>query len=455
VAIVLDGLMVIGYLIVLLVRAPQLGWVVALLCVAHIVVVVVTSGYVQEVTQRDLSAQADSESYLLESLSGISTLKAAGAEATTLARWSTLFGRHLESSIRRTHAAAQIDMLMATLRALGPALLLWVGGAGVLAGDLSLGQMIALSAIGTSALNSLSLLVSSGQQLQYVNAHLIRILDVLETAPEQDRAVVRPAPRLRGRVELRNVSFRYHRDGSLVLRDINLAIQPGQTVALVGRTGSGKSTLAALLLGMYEPSRGHVLYDGVPITRLDYRMLRSQCGIVLQDSFLFSGTIRDNIALHDPLVPLDKVVWAASMACIHDDIQKFPMGYDTRVSEGGRALSGGQRQRIALARALVREPAVVLLDEATSHLDVLTEAAIHNRLDDLGRTRIVIAHRLSTVQRADLILVMEDGRIAERGTHSQLVALRGRYAELVQGSHTGMPLSEQFVGDGALELASA
>jgi ATP-binding cassette subfamily B protein len=213
-------------------------------------------------------------------------------------------------------------------------------------------------------------------------------------------------------------------------------------VAIVGRTGSGKSTLARLLLGLYTPSSGALLFDDLPLERLSYRSVRSQCGVVLQESMLFSGSIRENIAFNDPGLALEEVQQAARLAAIDQEIQRMPMGYETRLTEGGSALSGGQRQRLSLARALARRPQILILDEATSHLDVVTEAQVERSLGQLACTRVVIAHRLSTIRDADLIVVLDQGQIVEAGSHAQLLARPGPYAELVLGQ-TEQPFSSQ------------
>jgi ABC-type bacteriocin/lantibiotic exporter with double-glycine peptidase domain len=296
---------------------------------------------------------------------------------------------------------------------------------------MSLGTMLALIALASAFLEPLSSLVANGQGMQLAAAHLDRISDVLNAEPEQDPRIVEAAPRLHGHIEFRNVSFRYDPDAPFVLRNISFSIEPGQKTALVGRTGSGKSTLAMLLLGLYEPTEGEILVEGVPLRTLNYRSIRSQFGVVLQEPFLFSGSLRQNIAFGQPDMGLDAVLTAAQMAEIGDEIEQMPMGYDTRIAEGGTGLSGGQRQRVSLARALARKPAVLVMDEATSHLDVVTESRVETNLSGLACTRIVIAHRLSTVCDADQILVLDDGHIAERGTHQDLLSHGGCYAALV------------------------
>nr|BFE81501.1 hypothetical protein GCM10020093_041020 [Planobispora longispora] len=236
--------------------------------------------------------------------------------------------------------------------------------------------------------------------------------------------------RLRGSIELHGVGFRHDPRGPWTLRGISVKIRAGQKVALVGPSGAGKSTLARLLLALYTPTEGQVSYDGVPLPQLNLRSLRHQFGVVNQEPSLFTGSIRENIALNDPDAPLERIIEAAELACLHEEICAMPMGYETMLVEGG-GLSGGQRQRLALARALLARPKILLLDEATSHLDSTSEARIESNLGWLTQTRIVIAHRLSTVRDADLILVVDDGEIVERGTHDGLLARGGRYAKLV------------------------
>jgi ATP-binding cassette subfamily B protein len=253
----------------------------------------------------------------------------------------------------------------------------------------------------------------------------------MQTPREQEPGAGRPADRLRGGIRLERVSFRYGPAAPVVVRDVSVDITPGSFVAVVGRSGAGKSTLANLLVGLYRPSEGRILFDGMDLAELNLQSVRSQLGVVPQHPYLFGLSIRANIALSDPTLPLSRVVDAARLAHIHDDVLAMPLAYDTLLADGGASLSGGQRQRLALARALVRQPAILLLDEATSALDAMTEGAIQRELAQLRSTRIVVAHRLSTIQDADLILVMDEGKVVERGTHGELMALGGVYAELI------------------------
>jgi ABC-type bacteriocin/lantibiotic exporter with double-glycine peptidase domain len=381
--------------------------------------------------QRDLFAQAESQSYLVEALTGILTLKACGCEDNAFNHWSNLFFKQLNVSLQRNHLGAMVDTAMLSLRTVSPLVLLWVGTLYVLNGTMSLGTMLALNAIATAFLMPLSSLISNGQRLQLVGAHLERLTDVLTAESEQTLQGVQMAPRLTGRIELNQISFRYDPNALPVLHNISLTIEPGQKIALVGRSGSGKSTLAKLLLGLYLPTNGEILYDGIPLSALNWRTLRSQFGVVLQEPFLFSGSIRQNVAVNNPSLGFEQVKAAAQLAAIHDEIMQLPMAYETRIAEGGTGLSGGQRQRLTIARALAHQPAVLLLDEATSHLDGVTESLVEQNLSQLPCTRIVIAHRLSTVRNADQIFVLDKGIIVERGSHEELLKQQGHYASLV------------------------
>jgi ATP-binding cassette subfamily B protein len=278
--------------------------------------------------------------------------------------------------------------------------------------------------------------LAAWDQSQYSRIVLGRLEDIVAEEPEQgaDRSRLRSVPTLQGRVALRNVRFSY--PGAVpipVLEDITLDAEPGTTVAIVGRSGSGKTTLAKLLAGLYEPTEGQILYDGVDLASLDHRELRRHLGFVLQETHLFDDSIARNIALGDETPNVERLRWAAKIAGAQQFVERLPLAYDTRVGESGLSLSGGQKQRIAIARAVYTRPAVLILDEATSALDAESERAVQEGLDEIRRERtcFVIAHRLSTVRDADLIVVLDRGRLVERGTHAELVERRGLYYYLV------------------------
>jgi HlyB family type I secretion system ABC transporter len=426
----LDGSLVLLYLVIILTQSPLFALIVFLIGLFQVTLLVATGRRMHRLTQRDLIAQAQSQSYLVETLNRIETLKAAGAEDRAFDHWSNLFFNQLNISLQKNRLSALIDTGMTALRVFAPLVLLWVGAYRVLDGTMTLGTMLALNALAAAFLMPLSSLVSNGQRLQLVGSHLERVADVLDAKAEQELQTVSDAPKISGRIELRDVSFRYDQNAPLVLEDISVSIKPGQKIAIVGRTGSGKSTLGKLLLGLYQPTSGEILYDGIALPELNYRSVRNQIGVVLQETGLFSGSIRENIAFNDSTLEFEQVIKAAKLAAIHDDIQKMPMSYETVVSEGSAGLAGGQCQRMALARALAHQPALLLLDEATSHLDVVTERQVDTNLSQLSCTRIVIAHRLSTIRNADWILVLDRGRIVEQGTHEDLLHREGLYADL-------------------------
>jgi ABC-type bacteriocin transporter len=428
----LDGSMVIIYLCILLVESLPFGILALIIGFLQMALIIIIHRPITSLATQELTAQGKSQGYMAEALAGIATLKAAGAEHSAHEHWSNLFFEQLNISVRRSYVTTIATTILLILRSAAPLALLWIGAMQVLKGEITIGSMLALTSLATAFLVPLSSLVSSGQQLQVVQANLERLADIITAQPEQTGQDVDHPPRLSGNIYLENICFQYSSDTPKILHTITLTIKAGQKVAIVGRTGSGKSTLGRLLLGLYIPTEGNIHYDGMLLQKLHYQEVRRQFGVVLQESAIFSGSIIHNITFNNPEMSKEHAIRAAQMADIHDDILHMPLGYETLVSEGGSALSGGQRQRLAIARAIAHEPTILLLDEATSNLDVVTEQKVAQNLEQLPCTQIIIAHRLSTIRNADLILVLDQGTIVESGTHQELLVRNGYYTNLIK-----------------------
>jgi ABC-type bacteriocin/lantibiotic exporter with double-glycine peptidase domain len=322
------------------------------------------------------------------------------------------------------------------------AAVLGFGGWFIIQGQMTIGSLVAFQALLPHVTTPIQQLVGFSSQLQEIKGDLTRIDDAqkYELDPLVDvrgAGAAQPAlersqeVELTGRVEIRDVDFRYGPLDPMLIQGLNLSLEPGARVALVGGSGSGKSTIARMIVGLYGPSAGAILFDGKRHDEIPRELFTQAVAYVDQDIYLFEGTVRDNIAMWDEDIPQERVRAAADDACIHDVVAARPGGYNSRVSEGGGNFSGGQRQRLEIARALVRDPSLVVLDEATAALDPLTEQIIDRNLRRRGCTCVIIAHRLSTIRDADEILVLDRGTVIERGDHDTLIARGGRYAELV------------------------
>jgi subfamily B ATP-binding cassette protein HlyB/CyaB len=376
---------------------------------------------------------AENQAFLVETVTGIETLKAMAVEPQMQRRWEEQLAGYVGSSFRVANLGNYASQSIQLVSKLATAGILYFGAKAVIAGDLTVGELVAFNMLASRVSQPVLRLAQVWQDFHQVRQSIQRLGDILNTPPEPSATPGRGAlPTVKGAIRFDHVKFRYRIDGPEVLRGVEIDIPAGQVVGIVGSSGSGKSTLAKLVQRLYVPESGRVLVDGIDLAMVDASWLRRQIGIVLQENVLFNRTVRENIALADPGMPLDHVVAAAKLAGAHDFILQLPEGYDTVIGERGGTLSGGQRQRIAIARALVTNPRILIFDEATSALDLESEQAIQRNMRHIckGRTVLIIAHRLSTVRHCDRIITIEQGRIVEEGKHEELIGSGGRYALL-------------------------
>ena len=366
------------------------------------------------------------------------TLKAGGTESDFFARWAGFQAKSIGAEQDLAVSSSYLSVVPTLLTGITTAAILIVGGERVIGGTLSLGVLVAFQYLLAAFSAPVNDLVALGGELQEIDAGMVRLDDVLDypTDPVLADHVAADADaggdaRLAGGFELRDITFGYSRLEPPLLDGFDLAVKPGARVALIGGSGSGKSTVARILCGLYQPWSGEVLFDGRPRSSYPRDVMVNSLALVDQDIVLFEGTVTDNIALWDDTRPEPQVVQAGRDAAIHTDIASRAGGYASGVAEGGRNWSGGQRQRLEIARALVTEPAILVLDEATSALDPTTEQYIDDRLRRRGCTCLIVAHRLSTIRDCDEILVLDRGRIVQRGTHDELMAAGGLYTDLI------------------------
>ncbi|NEO43781.1 MAG: ATP-binding cassette domain-containing protein [Moorea sp. SIO4A3] len=412
------------------------SWKMALLALVivppFLLLALIATPFLRRISREIFQATAKENSYLIEALSGVSTVKSTAVEQTVRWHWEELLNKEIRTSFDGQVISNRLQIFSNAIEAVVTTSLLWYGAWLVIQNQLTIGQLVAFNMLLGNIITPFQRLTVLWNQFQEVVIAMERINDVLDAEPEEDllNQARQSLPSIQGHIAFDNVTFRYHPESDLnVLENLSFQVKPGQMVALVGRSGSGKTTISKLVLGLYPPTDGKVLIDGLDITSLSLGSLRSQVGVVDQDTFLFGGTIRENISLGHPAASLDEIIEAARLAGADEFIKQLPMGYETQIGEGGGTLSGGQRQRIAIARALLGNPKLLVLDEATSHLDAESERIIQQNLNQIlkGRTTFVIAHRLSTVRNADLILVLDRGVLIERGTHQELMAKRGHY----------------------------
>lgn len=431
--VLLDTFFGIVFLAVMFFYSPLLTWVVIAALPLFIGIGAYFTPIMREQFKAKFAAYMENYSFLVESLTGIQTVKSLALEPQFNKKWEDTIARYVKISFETSNLGNLFGSLSHIVSLLSNLSILWVGAHLVISGEMTVGQFIAFNMLAGQAINSVTHLTNQWQSYQQARLSVAMIGDILNSPPEP---TARPGAArhaaLKGGIRFEQVNFRYRPEAPLVIQDVSFDIQPGQRIGIVGRSGSGKSTISKLIQRMYIPESGKVLLDGLDISQVDPGWIRQQIGIVMQENFLFNGSVRENIAIARPSARMDEVIAAARTAGAHEFIAELAEGYDTNVGERGTSLSGGQKQRIAIARALMTNPRILIFDEATSQLDYESERIIMKNLNKIceGRTVIIIAHRLSTVKPCESLLVIDRGRLIEQGSHSELIARQGMYYSL-------------------------
>ncbi|MBD2074382.1 type I secretion system permease/ATPase [Phormidium sp. FACHB-592] len=432
--VILDAIFAVVYLVIMFAYSIPLTWVSLAVVPLFALLTLTATPILRNWLNETFNRSADSQSFLVETITGIQAVKAHTAERVARDRWEGLFARFIRTGFKASTTSNISNNIADFLTHFSYLIILWVGAKLVIEQKLTIGQLIAFQMLSGRMTGPLLRLVQLWQNLQQVLLSVDRIGDILNTAPEAEAGSGLVLPPLQGQVAFDQVFFRYYPTQEPVLRGISFSVQPGMLVGVVGRSGSGKSTLSKLIQRLYPVESGRILIDGFDIKSADLASLRQQVAVVLQEDFLFNGSVLENISLGNPDIGAEQVIEAARLAVAHDFISELQHGYETSVGERGTALSGGQRQRIALARLFLSNAPLLVLDEATSALDAETEQQVLQNIQKVSQNRTVflIAHRFAPLKRADLIVVLEKGVLVEKGTHDDLLRSKGLYWSLYQ-----------------------
>ena len=433
VTVLIDLLFTIVFFIVMYIYSPMLTLIVALTIPIYVAISVFITPPLRARLDEKFRRGAENQAFLVETVTGIGTLKSMAVEPRMRDRWEKQFAGYIKTGWDVTVLSTWGSHLIQLVSKLTTVAILFFGARAVIAGELSVGALVAFNMLAGRVAQPILRLSQLWQDFQQVRISVDRLGDILNAPAEPEHNPNRASlPPIKGRVEFDKVRFRYRPDAPEALRGIELDVAPGEMLGIVGPSGSGKSTLTKLVQRLYIPEQGRVLVDGTDLALVDPAWLRRQVGVVLQENILFNRSVRENIALSNPTIAMERVIAAAELAGAHEFILGLPHGYDTVIEERGANLSGGQRQRLAIARALITDPRILILDEATSALDAESEEVIQNNLGRIaeGRTVMIIAHRLSAVRPCNRIITVEAGEITEVGSHADLVKAGGRYAQL-------------------------
>ena len=376
---------------------------------------------------------AKAQSFLVESVNGIHTVKAFALESSFEEKWGDLQSDYVKAGYKTSMISQTSGAVANFIQHVVDLCVLVYGAKAVIEGSLSIGQLVAFRMLAGRVSGPVLRLVQLWQEYQQASLSVKRIGDIFNSPIERRNSnSLQKLPVLKGRIRFENVRFRYRMDGADVLHGISFEIRENKVIGLVGRSGSGKSTISKLIQRLYIPQSGRISIDGMDVSLMDPQMLRRQIGVVLQENFMFNGTVAENISIHCPNVSMERIMEAAEIAGAHDFIMELEEGYETIIGEKGVSLSGGQKQRIAIARAIINNPRILIFDEATSALDYESESIIQRNLKEIckNRTVLIIAHRLSTLTIADEIMVIDRGELKESGSHEELMKMEGLYAYL-------------------------
>lgn len=433
--IVLDIVFAVVYIVIMFLYSSYLSIIVLIALPVYLTLQLIVTPIFKRLLNQLFLIGAENQSFLIEAVNGVETVKAVSVETQFVQKYEQILARLVKTAFTTANVANVANGIAGFIQQLFTLLVLWIGAYLVIDRKISVGELIAFQMLSSQVITPILRLINMWQAFQQTRVSIERLGDVMNAEAEPAFNPNRTSlPSVQGEIVFERVSFRYRDDGTEVLRGVSFHLKPGMRVGIVGRSGSGKSTVTKLMQRLYVPTAGRVLIDGVDLAQVEPSWLRRQIGVVLQESFLFNGSIRYNIGIADPGVSGDRIATVANIAGVTPFLADFPEGIDTVVGERGGRLSGGQRQRVAIARALLTDPKVLIFDEATSALDVESELSIMENLDAIaaGRTMILIAHRLSTVRHCDTILVMDKGEVVETGSHEELMERQGMYHYLHQ-----------------------